>query len=186
MFHQALARFLCESKVQVVVEDTWPCRERASRQNGGLNSLGVGITTEAVACFDNHPRRKNKALLLDIIIVNPCASSNLKNAARHAEKHLADAVERNKHKHRGSFPAAYSLHALATSTCGEVGLDVQAFIKELAIKRVKHRSEIHSNESLYLAVGTGREREWKRGWRRVNERKMGAGTGVETRVEASE
>ena len=28
MLHQALARSLRESKVQLVVEDTWPCRER--------------------------------------------------------------------------------------------------------------------------------------------------------------
>ena len=33
--------------------------------------------------FDNHPRLKNKALLFDITIVNPCAGSNLGNAARH-------------------------------------------------------------------------------------------------------
>ena len=34
VFHQALARSLCESKVQFVVEDTWPFRQRASEQNG--------------------------------------------------------------------------------------------------------------------------------------------------------
>ena len=28
VLHQSLARSLCESKVQFVVEDTWPCRER--------------------------------------------------------------------------------------------------------------------------------------------------------------
>ena len=40
------------------------------------------------------------------------------------------------------------------STCGEVGSDVHALIKELAIRRVEHRSEIHSNESQYVAEGT--------------------------------
>ena len=40
------------------------------------------------------------------------------------------------------------------STCGKVGLDVHAVIKELAIRRVEHRSEIHSNESQHLAEGT--------------------------------
>ena len=39
------------------------------------------------------------------------------------------------------------------STCGEVGSDVHALIKELAIRRVEHRSETHSNESQHLAEG---------------------------------
>ena len=96
VLHQALARSLRESKVQFVVEDTWPFRQRASEQNGRLNPLRMDITTEAGLVFDNHPRLKNKALLLDITIVNPCAGSNLGNAARHVGKHLADAVERKK------------------------------------------------------------------------------------------
>ena len=95
----------------------------------------MDITTEAGALFDNHPRHKNKVLLLDITIVNPCAGSNLGNAARHVGKHLADAVERKKNKYRGSFPATYSLLPLAMSTCGDVGSDVHALIKELAIRR---------------------------------------------------
>ena len=154
VLHQALARSLRESKVQFVVEDTWPFRQRASGQNGRLNPLRTDITTEAGALFDNHPRLKNKALLLDITIVNPCAASNLGNAARHVGKHLADAVERKKNKYRGSFPTTYSLLPLAMSTCGDVGLDVHALIKELAIRRVQHRSETHSNESRHLAEGT--------------------------------
>ena len=84
VLHQALARSLRECKVQFVVEDTWPFRAIASGQNGGLNPLRMHITTEVEALFDNHPRRKNKALLLDITIVNSCASSNLENAARYA------------------------------------------------------------------------------------------------------
>ena len=40
------------------------------------------------------------------------------------------------------------------STCGEVSSDVHALIKELAIIRVEHRSETHSNESQHLAEGT--------------------------------
>ena len=154
MLHQALARSLRESKVQFVVEDTWPFRQRASEQNGRLNPLRMDITTEAGALFDNHPRLKNKALLLEITIVNPCAGSNLGNAARHVGKHLADAVERKKNKYRGSFPAIYSLLPLAMSTCGDVGSDLHALIKELAIRRVQHRSETYSNESQHLAEGT--------------------------------
>ena len=114
----------------------------------------MDITTEAGALFDNYPRLKNKALLLDITIVNPSAGSNLGNAARHVGKHLADAVERKKNKYRGSFPATYSLLPLALSTCGDVGSDVHALIKELAIRRVHHRSETYSNESQHLAEGT--------------------------------
>ena len=154
MLHQALARSLRESKVQFVVEEAWPFRERASGQNGRTNPLRMDITTEAGALFDNHPRLKNKALLLDINIVNPCAGSNLGNAARHLGKHLADVVERKKKKFPGSFPATYSLLPLAMSTCCEVGSDMQALIKELAIRRVQHRSETHSNESQHLAERT--------------------------------
>ena len=154
VLHQALARSLRESKVQFVVEDTWPFRQRASEENGRLNPLRMDITTEAGALFDNHPRHKNKALLLDITIVNPCAGSNLGNAASHVGKHLADAVERKKNKYRGSFPATYSLLPLAMSTCGDVGSDVHALIKELAIRRVQHRSETYSNDSQHLAEGT--------------------------------
>ena len=114
----------------------------------------MDITTEAGALFHNHPRLKNKALLLDITIVNPCAGSNLGNAARHVGKHLADAVELKKKKYRGSFPATYSLPPLAMSICGDVGSDVHALIKELAIRRVQHRSETYPNESQHLAEGT--------------------------------
>ena len=162
VLHQALARSLRESKVQFVVEDTWPFRQRASEQNGRLNPLRMDIKTEARALFDNHSRLKNKALLLDITIVNPCAGSNLGNAVRHVGKHLADAVERKKNKYRGSFPATYSLLPLAMSTCGDVGSDVHALIKELAIRRVQHRSETYSNESQHLAEGTEVACLWRR------------------------
>ena len=141
VLHLALARSLRESKVQFVFEGTRPFRQRSSEQNSRLNPLRMDITTEAGTIFDNHPRLKNKALLLDITIVNPCAGSNLGNAARHVGKHLADAVERKKNKYRGSFPATYSLLPLAKSTCGDVGSDVHALIKELAIRRVQHRSD---------------------------------------------
>ena len=143
------------SKVQFVVENKWSFRERASEQNGKLNPLRMDITTKAGALFDNHPRRKNKALLLNnAIIINPCADSNLGNAARHVGKHLADGIERKKNKSRGPFPATYSLLPLAILTCCEVDLDVHALIKELTIRWVEHRSEKHSNESQHLAEGT--------------------------------
>ena len=153
MLHQALARSLRKSKVQFKVEDTWPFRQRASEQNGRLNPLRMDITTEAGALFVNHPRLKNKTLLLDITIVNPCAGSNLGNASRHVGKHLTDTVERKKNKYWGSFPATYSLLPLAMSRCGDVGSDVHALIKELAIRRVQHRSKT-SNESQHLAEET--------------------------------
>ena len=154
VLHQALALSLRESKVQFVVEDTWLFRQRASEENGRLNPLRMDITTDAGALFDNHPRLKNKALLLDITIVNPCAGSNLENAARHVGKHLADAVERKKNKYRGSFPATYYLLPLAMWTRGDVGSDVHALTKELTTRRVQQRSETHSNESQHLAEGT--------------------------------
>ena len=145
-----------------MVEDTWPFRQRTSEENGRLNPLRMDITTEAGALFDNHPQLKNEALLLDITIVNPCADSNLGNAARHIGKRLADAVERKKNKYRGSFPATYSLLPLAMSTCGDVGSDVHALIKELVIRHVQHNSETYSNESQHLAEGTEVARLWRR------------------------
>ena len=72
----------------------------------------------------------------------------------HIYIHTYDAVERKKNKYRGSFPATYSLLPLAMSTCGDVGSDVHFLIKELAIRRVQHRSETYSNESQHLAEGT--------------------------------
>ena len=120
-----------------------------------MNPLRMDKETEAGALFDNHPRLKNKALLLNITtIINPCAGSNLGNSARLVGKHLADAAERKKNKYRGSFTATYSLLPLAMSTCGEVSSDVHVLIKELAIRRVEHRSETNSNESQHLAEGT--------------------------------
>ena len=65
VLHQALARSLREGKVKFVVEDIWPFRESASGQNGRLNPLRMDITTEAGALFNNHPRRKNNANLLN-------------------------------------------------------------------------------------------------------------------------
>ena len=113
----------------------------------------MGITTEARALFKNHPRLKNKALPLDTTTANPCTGSNLGNAARHVGKQIADAVELKKNKYWGSFPATYCFLPLALSTCGEVGSDVHALIKKLVIRRVQHRSEIHSNESQHLVEG---------------------------------
>ena len=114
----------------------------------------MDVTTEVGALFDNDLRHKDKALLLDVTIVNPCVSSNLEGAARKTGKHLADAVGRRKTKYRGSFPATYPLLPLAMSTCGELGPDVHALIKELAHRRVTYSSELHSEESRRLAEGT--------------------------------
>ena len=58
------------------------------------------------------------------------------------------------HEVSGSFPATYSHLPLAMSTCGDVGSGVHAFIKELAIRRVQHRSDTYSSESQHLAEGT--------------------------------
>ena len=40
------------------------------------------------------------------------------------------------------------------STCGEAGSDMNTIIEELAIRRIEHRSEIHSNEFQHLVEGT--------------------------------
>ena len=129
VLHQALTRSLRERKLQFVVENTWPFRERSSGQNGRLNPLCINITTEVGALFDNYPRLKNKVLLLDISTINTCAGSNLGVVARHVEKHLVDAIERKKNNYPVSFPATYSLLPHVMSTCGEAGSDVHALIK---------------------------------------------------------
>ena len=98
------------------------------------------MTNEAGTLFDNDPRLKGKALLLDITIVNPCVSSNLEGAARQTGKHLTDAVELKKNIYRVLFPATYILLPLAMSTCGELGPDVHALIKKLAHRRVNYSS----------------------------------------------
>ena len=124
------------------------------RQQVAHDLLRIDLTTEARAVFLSDPRLKDKALLLDLTIVNPCVSTNLENAARQPGKHLADAVKRKKNNYWGSFPATYSLLPLAMSTCGEVGPGVHALIKELAIRREENSSEVHSEESRYLVEGT--------------------------------
>ena len=59
------------------------------------------------------------------------------------------------HKYQGSFPATYSIPPLAMSTCGEVGSDVHALIKELAIRRVQRVPTSGGySESQHLAEGT--------------------------------
>ena len=98
VLRQALARSLRESKVKFVVQDKWPFQERVSGENDRLDPSRMGITTEAGVLFNNHPRRKNKALLLDISIVNLYASSNLENTVHHVGKHLANVVERKRNK----------------------------------------------------------------------------------------
>ena len=67
---------------------------------------------------------------------------------------LCSRVEVKQEKCRRSFSATHTLIPLAMSTCGEAGSDVHALIKELAIRRVEHRPEIHSNESRYVAERT--------------------------------
>ena len=65
--------------------------------------------------------------------------------------------EDNTHTHasigaRSPLPTPSFLSLM--STCGEVGSDVHALMKELAIRRAQHRSNTHSNESQHLAEGT--------------------------------
>ena len=56
----------------------------------------------------------------------------------------------NVHTHKHTHTHTH----IVLSTCGDVGSDVHALIKELAIRRVQHRSETYSNESQHLAEGT--------------------------------
>ena len=142
VIHPALTRPLRETKVQFVVEDTWPFHERASGQNGRLNRLGMDITMEVGALLSNHPRRKNKALLPELpsSTLVPAIIWRIIHATQ--KKHLATAIKLKKNKYRGSFPATYSLLPLAISSSGEADSDVRTLIKEPAIRQLDHTSEI--------------------------------------------
>ena len=120
----------------------------------------MDITTEVGALLDSHHRRKNKVLLFDITIVNPCASFNLESEACHTRTHHADAIEGTKNKYLGSSPVTYSLVRVAMSTYCEADSDVHALLLDLGIRRVQHKPEMHSNESQHLAEGTEVARLW--------------------------
>ena len=60
---------------------------------------------------------------------------NLINTHTHTHTHTHTRTHAHTNKYRGSFPATYSLLPLAMSPCGEVGSDVHALIKELAINQ---------------------------------------------------
>lgn len=97
------------------------------------------------ALLGNSPRYTNKGLLLGITIVNRFVSTDLKNAARQAEKHLTNAVKQN-NKYWVSFPASYSLLPLAMLVCSELHPDVHTLIKKL----VKTRMVEMNNSSEFL------------------------------------
>ena len=90
--HQVLARSLRGGEFQFVIEDTWVISTAFEcEQQRGPNPSRTGVTTEKAGSIlrQQSSTRGQKALLLGITIANPCASSNLENAARHARKRLA-------------------------------------------------------------------------------------------------
>ena len=113
--------------------------------------------------FDSHSDAKTKVLLLDLAIVNPLVSSVLENYTRHFGQHLADIVERKKNsigaRSSLSSPSFLSLYRRVVRLSQT---NIQAAIKELAIRLLNARSEKHSDESRYLAEGTEVARLW---WR---------------------
>lgn len=62
------------------------------------------MITEVGALFANDPQHKGKVLLLDLAMVNPCVSSNLKITEHQTRIHLADGVGRKKNKYRDVTP----------------------------------------------------------------------------------
>ena len=103
-------------------------------------------TAEVGSLLGSNPRRKYRALLHDITIVNPRFSSNLltDKTARETGKHLADSAVERKSKSRGLFPASFSFLALTVSTLqGEVDSDEHP-LKDLATTRVENRLEASS------------------------------------------
>ena len=112
----------------------------------------MDITTEAGAFFDNHPRLKKKARLLDITIVDPFAGFNLENAARHVEKPPYRRSRAKEKQVLGLVPR----RLLPPSSCYVdmwLGWFRRASLHRgaRAIRRVEHRSETQPND---LAEGT--------------------------------
>ena len=129
VLHHALARSLRESKVQCVIEDTWPFHQRGAGQQIRHNPLRMDVTPEAGALFDSDPRHKDKALLLDLTIVNPCVSTNLENTARQAGKSPRRRSRAEEKLVSGLVPRYLRPFFLfPMSTSGEVGPDVHVLI----------------------------------------------------------
>ena len=70
------------------------------------------------------------------------------------EENTSPTQSSGRNKYRGSFSATYFFVPLAILACDAVGLDEHVLTKELAIRWVEHRSEIHSNEFQHLTEGT--------------------------------
>ena len=67
----------------------------------------MDLTTEAGALFDSDPRHKDKALLLDLTIVNSCVSTNLENA--HARPENTSPTQSSGRKKVSGFVPHYVL-----------------------------------------------------------------------------
>ena len=108
------------------------------------------MTTAAGALFGNDFLHKDKALIIDLTIVNLYnSSSNLESTARQTGKHLTDAVGRKKNKYWGSFPTTYSPLILIMSMFCEPGPDActHPHQTKLGRRRVHDSTELHSEES---------------------------------------
>lgn len=114
----------------------------------------MDMTTEVRALFGNDPRYKGKALLVDITLINPFVSINLEIAGLETRNHLIDAVVLKKNKYQGLLPAIYYSLPLCMSMFGELGPEVHALIKELALRPVNESSEIISERSWRFTEGT--------------------------------
>ena len=152
MLHQALVRFLREAKAQIVIEDTWSFRQRRRDRSWAKN-----IHARTGRCCSTLPLSLNWSYV----------SSDLGKAARQRDKHLAE-VERKNNTHRCLSTATCFLLPLAImSTCCNVGSDVHALIKGLAIRRVEYNSEINSEGSLPSREGSGNNASSKRRFARL-------------------
>lgn len=62
----------------------------------------MDVTTEAETLFGSNPRHRDKAVLLDLTIVNPCVRINLENAVRQGTTSIGPWG----YRHRLVFPRA--------------------------------------------------------------------------------
>ena len=76
----------------------------------------------------------NKKLVGNRVDLIRCDTGGENALRKQPGEHLADAVEREANRYRGSFPPSF---LLLTSRFGVTGPEMQAFHEELAIKRVE-------------------------------------------------
>ena len=140
VLYQLLARSLCVRKVKIVAEDTSPFRQKARKQPGRTNLLLMGLAADVGPSSTTIPDART----------NPSYSTSRSSTPSSAPTQRMPRAIQNITSLTKSSGGLKSIED--RSTCGEA--DVQVPMKTIATRRIKYRSEIHSNESRHLPDGT--------------------------------